>query len=494
MEINTILADYTKKLIEYIDSIKLDNTEYQISVPSIHLTENGYQIVINVQPAITFDDRLMDLIDQSDLINFKIDIIYFPSMTQLHLSFNIAPSSRLTYLPTDVLSYEILLPLDYQDILNTCQSSLYLNHICQSDKFWKLKFIHDFAYSPPKPRENDTMRDVYEKSNNLLGFGSNDEGQLSTVGNNHQILINDRPVKIKSIACGGLHSLIIDTHDYVWSFGSNFYGQLGHNNSFPSQVFDIKAKMISCGTFSSLMIDFENNLWVWGDNVYGNLGLGPKGTSIRQPTQIMIKNEPIKALYITSFRQASFIIDTNHHLWVAGSNYAGQLGVESDVYSFTLLKINRTPFQVKAVSRGLNFSLAIDFDDNLWIIRTLWPGQNIHQVIIDNQPIKAKFNVNNYYSPLFIDFDDNLLSLAFSQGRFIINHISETPFKAKYAVGNRTSLFIIDLEDNVWVMGTNIWGQLGLPIRAEDYPLTPLNIKAKTVAVGGDHSLMISMY
>lgn len=46
-------------------------------------------------------------------------------------------------LPAEPL-YDILLNADYQTILNLCQTSSSINHLCQDDYFWQLKFNYDF--------------------------------------------------------------------------------------------------------------------------------------------------------------------------------------------------------------------------------------------------------------------------------------------------------------------------------------------------------------
>jgi alpha-tubulin suppressor-like RCC1 family protein len=111
--------------------------------------------------------------------------------------------------------------------------------------------------------------------NNLWSFGSNEYGQLGLGDTTNRyipspVLINGVNFKVKDIACSGHHSLAIDINDNLWSFGFNGYGQLGlgdtTNRYIPSPALingiNFKVKSIACSGHHSLVIDMFDELWV----------------------------------------------------------------------------------------------------------------------------------------------------------------------------------------------------------------------------------------
>ena len=105
--------------------------------------------------------------------------------------------------------------------------------------------------------------DQYVQSGTLWAWGRNNYGQL---GNNTRVN-RSSPVQTiasgtnwKSIASGYLHSLAIKTDGTLWTWGHNYYGQLGDDTIFykSSPVQTIASgtnwKSIASGTYHSLSI------------------------------------------------------------------------------------------------------------------------------------------------------------------------------------------------------------------------------------------------
>ena len=513
MEVNIFLNDYVQKLIEYIDIIKSNDIEYQIYIPSIDLIDNKYQAVMSITPNILLDIHTLETLinlPMYNIINFELSLIDQP--TQIYFSFDISPSTRLIQLLPDVLTYKILLTLDEEDIINTCHSSPYLEHICLSDNFWRLKFIQDFGHSPPNARENDSMQDVYHASNNLLGFGRNLMGELANVNINHEIKMNNRSFKVKYVACGSYHSLITDIYDNAWAFGSNNDGELGIGKSIgytldpiqvtipslESKIIPLRAKMISCSSKNSMVIDAKNNVWVFGSNNNGQIGLGDLKDSFL-PVKIMINDEPMQALHISAGFNNSFIVDLENNVWASGKNLNSEfnLNFPSSIRSFNQVIINNSPFKAKSIIHGNYYAMAIDMNDNLWLFsyHGIINVSNVHEFYTESGPIKAKFIVPQATNPLFINQEDNLCTLQYySTGLKMIKvEVNGIPFKAKYAAASMGKFLAIDFDNNVWGYGVNSYGVLGLSKNVIS-ELTPLNIKAHSLAIGDNHSLMISHY
>ena len=186
-----------------------------------------------------------------------------------------------------------------------------------------------------------------DSEGNLWTWGYNRYGQLgdgTKVDKAGPIEIK-KGTKFVQIAAGGLHSLALDSEGNLWSWGKNEYGQLGNNspneegeeNPFNiSQIWSNKFIQISAGDSHSIAIDVEGKLWTWGYNYYGQLGNGTKRNSARP---INIKNGTIfTGVFAGDYHNIAK--DNDGNLWSWGRNDDGQLGDGTTTTRLTPIQIN----------------------------------------------------------------------------------------------------------------------------------------------------------
>ncbi len=83
----------------------------------------------------------------------------------------------------------------------------------------------------------------------------------------------------KSIACGSSYTVALKTDGTLWTWGRNTFGQLGVNNitdrSTPVTTLlgGTNWKSIACGYAYTVALKTDGTLWTWGDNFYGQLGV-----------------------------------------------------------------------------------------------------------------------------------------------------------------------------------------------------------------------------
>jgi len=81
-----------------------------------------------------------------------------------------------------------------------------------------------------------------------------------------------------SVAAGDGFTVAIRTDGSLWSWGSNYAGQLGQGDnrqrSVPTQVGSASWHGVTAGTGFALAIRSDGTLWAWGDNSSGQLGVG----------------------------------------------------------------------------------------------------------------------------------------------------------------------------------------------------------------------------
>ncbi len=159
----------------------------------------------------------------------------------------------------------------------------------------------------------DTNGDVW-------GWGHNQYGQLGNTTNNGSLNPNPAPtkmissVKFSKISAGYYHSMAIDnSNGDAWAWGHNLYGQLGNTenvgtttpNPAPLKVItNAKFSQIAAGYHSSLAIDETDiEAWSWGWNYYGQLGyLTNVGTTVANPnpTKVFLSSETFTSGAVTS--------------------------------------------------------------------------------------------------------------------------------------------------------------------------------------------------
>ena len=131
---------------------------------------------------------------------------------------------------------------------------------------------------------------------------------------------------IKSIAVGATHVLALCSQGNVYAWGSNQYGQLGHQrNRYDSQptLLEMPEKItaLAAGTHFSLALTESGNVYAWGWNGFGQLGVNdtlPRSTPTKVPGLAQVQAIAAGEMHAVAIGQRA--------LYGWGSNEAGQLG------------------------------------------------------------------------------------------------------------------------------------------------------------------------
>ncbi len=133
-------------------------------------------------------------------------------------------------------------------------------------------------------------------------------------------------VSIKSIAVGATHVLALCREGNVYAWGSNQYGQLGHQrNRYDSQPTLIqmteKITALAAGTHFSLALTESGDVYTWGWNGFGQLA-----TNDTRPRSTPIKVFGVTQIQAIAAGEMHALALGKKALYGWGSNDAGQLG------------------------------------------------------------------------------------------------------------------------------------------------------------------------
>lgn len=362
----------------------------------------------------------------------------------------------------------------------------------------------------------------------LFACGSNDKGQLGLGDNKDRNIPTRIPgIYAKAIACGIAHTIIIDLNDNVWAFGLNDLGQLGVGDNdrryVPTPILfqgnRFKAKAVACGEMHTVIIDLENNVWVCGSNSSGQLGLG-ENVRLNVPSLL----PRIQAKHVACGQYYTILIDMDNEVWAFGNNHYGQLGLNTNygqVESGNSQDVN-VPTQIllqggnklkaQDVDCGQGHTMVIDLDGNVWAFGLNYNGQlglshmknrNVPMWIQWNYENKAKSVSCGNYHTMITDLDNNIwaigtnkfgqLGLGDNQDR---NKPTSLAIQGKFVSCGGYHTMITDLNSEAWAFGNNDKGQLGLGNNQSINVPTPIlsqgnKVKAEKIDCGQKYTVLI---
>ena len=213
---------------------------------------------------------------------------------------------------------------------------------------------------------------ILKTDGTLWGCGYNGYGQLGlgdTTNRTTFTQVTTNSDDVKSIYCGGYHTLILKNDDTLWGCGYNQYGQLGLKDTTNRTTFtqittntdDVKE--VYCGENYTLLLKTDGTLWGCGYNGYGQLGLGDT-TNRTTFTQVTTNSDDVKQVYCGD--RHTFILKNDGTLWGCGGNGFGQLGLGDNTNRTTFTQITTNADDVKSIHGGWEHALMLKNDGTLW--------------------------------------------------------------------------------------------------------------------------------
>jgi len=211
----------------------------------------------------------------------------------------------------------------------------------------------------------------------LWAWGDNTSGQLGdplivgSINTPNQVanagILPPSNTGWRGIAAGASHTLALQADGTLWSWGANFYGQLGNGNTAgqasPVQVLNPGAApfvALASGSGHSVARQADGTLWSWGNNTSGELGIG---LTDPDPLHPLPHGTPVQEAHhandwtsISAAGGFSIALDAAGALWAWGENQSGQLG-----FPFAFNSDLNIPSPLQEALAGLASSLDFGF-------------------------------------------------------------------------------------------------------------------------------------
>ncbi len=318
---------------------------------------------------------------------------------------------------------------------------------------------------------------------------------------------DDSGNKITAVALGGGHSVALVADGTMYSWGYNYRGQLGDNSTTDSHIpikvlkgaysegttylgdnSSNKIIAVALGYFHSIALTEDGTVYSWGYNWYGQLGDNSTTNSsipvkvlkgaYSEGTTYLGDNSSNKIIAVALGERHSIALAEDGTVYSWGRNEYGQLGDNTNTQRNAPVKVLKGAYsegttylgdnssnKIIAVALGGYHSIALAADGTMYS----W-GYNDHGQLGNNSTTNSSIPVK-------------VLKGAYSEGTTYLGDNSSNKIIA-VALGKYHSIALAT-DGTVYSWGSNISGQLG------DNSTTDSYIPVKVNGVGGVGDLVL---
>ncbi|XP_066150994.1 probable E3 ubiquitin-protein ligase HERC4 isoform X3 [Euwallacea fornicatus] len=227
---------------------------------------------------------------------------------------------------------------------------------------------------------------VYSCGNNDYGQLGHDQPRKRPRMSLFKLVAGLDAYNITHVACGATHSAALNQWGQVFSWGSDFHGQLGlqlgeNIQPVPKIVRTLASQhvvQLACGQRHTIALANNGDILAWGANNFGQLGLGVSSSSETVPKPV-ISLRGIPIVLITCGANHTFALSKSGAVYGWGKNTKGQLGLndtQNKIYPTQLRTLRN--LRVRYIACGEEFSVFLTLDGGVFTCGAGMYGQLGH--------------------------------------------------------------------------------------------------------------------
>ncbi|MCI8344880.1 MAG: hypothetical protein HFJ42_02750, partial [Clostridia bacterium] len=240
-------------------------------------------------------------------------------------------------------------------------------------------------------------------------------------------LSENMDTKFIDIATTQYSCAAIDQNGNIWTWGKNRDGLLGNGNTEENLIYkeltqitnDVIYKEIDGGATHIIAKDEEDYLWSWGDNYWGQLGQGDSNNYYK-PT-VISKKHKIKQFYVSSYQNIAIDVNGKELIW--GQLYNYQAGDGSGDVKSAMTKIeSEEKYQKASISKTHSLILTEDgrlygagYDDDY--TSTTGPALGLKAFSAGSKTLMQITNPNSSYNVTFMDGENTISTQTIQEGQ-----------------------------------------------------------------------------
>jgi alpha-tubulin suppressor-like RCC1 family protein len=208
----------------------------------------------------------------------------------------------------------------------------------------------------------------------VWAWGANFADQLGDGRDRSAELSAHTPVRVllsgvTQVDAGVYSSIALRSNGEVWTWGSNAEGELGNQSSVSMSPTPVRAltqagvTQVAAGNKHLLALGGDGSVWTWGGNFFGELGNGTVAVPSNLPVRVDQRVSGITQISAGAF--SGMAVGAGGVVWTWGRNNDGQIGdgTQTDRPTPVVVTLQAPPARIAA---GQGFDLAVLPDGTLW--------------------------------------------------------------------------------------------------------------------------------
>ncbi|KAM4012351.1 serine/threonine-protein kinase Nek9 [Anomaloglossus baeobatrachus] len=197
---------------------------------------------------------------------------------------------------------------------------------------------------------------------------------------------------VQQVSCGGDFTMCITDEGQLYSFGSDYYGCLGVDQSLGSEVLEPvlvdfflhePIEQVSCGDSHAMVLTRSKCVYSWGCGEYGRLGLDSED-DVSTPQRVEVQRG-LCIVSVSCGTDGSFLLTQSGKVLACGLNEHNKLGLNQCTAGI----INHEAYREVPYTTSLTLAKPLSF----YKVRSVSPGKT-HTAAIDERGRLLTFGSN----------------------------------------------------------------------------------------------------